>query len=86
MTPQKTFVGISHNAMFRIDPRLNGSKLVQEELNQYASKNEFSCTATTGKGDLIVASQKGDIRLYDKIQKRAKTQLPGLGGMSRIFN
>jgi hypothetical protein len=36
---------------------------------------------TTGKGDLAVASAKGDIRLYDKIDKKAKTQLPGLGGL-----
>jgi hypothetical protein len=80
MTAQKTFVGISHNALFRIDPRLSGSKVVQDQLNQYNSKNQFSCTTTTGKGDLVVASNKGEIRLYDKIQKRAKTQLPGFGG------
>ena len=79
MTPQKTFVGMSHNAFFRIDPRQSGTKLVESEMNQYKSKNEFSCTATTGTGDLVVASDKGDIRLYDKIQKRAKTHLPGLG-------
>lgn len=79
MTPQKTFVGLSHNAVFRIDPRLAGNKLVQDQMNQYQSKNEFSCTTTTGTGDLIVASNKGDIRLYNQIDKRAKTHLPGLG-------
>jgi hypothetical protein len=80
MTPQQTFVGISHNALFRIDPRLSGQKLVDSQLNQYKSKNQFSCAATTGKGDLVVASDKGDLRLYSELQKRAKTHLPGLGG------
>jgi hypothetical protein len=44
MTPAKTFVGISHNALFRIDPRQSGSKLVTTQLNQYQSKNSYSCT------------------------------------------
>ena len=51
-------------------------------MKQYVVKNEFSCGATTGKGELAVASSKGDIRLYDKLDKRAKTLLPGFGGES----
>jgi len=79
LTPQKTFVGVSHNAVFRIDPRLPNKKLVDSQMNQYKSKNEFRCVATTGKGHLVVASDKGELRLYDKIDKRAKTLIPGLG-------
>ena len=79
MTAQQTFVGVSHNAVFRIDPRQAGTKLVESQLNQYKSKNDFSCATTTGKGELVVASNKGDLRLYNQLEKRAKTHLPGLG-------
>ncbi|KAI8803463.1 VID27 cytoplasmic protein-domain-containing protein [Cladochytrium replicatum] len=79
MTPQKTLIGINHNAIFRIDPRLSGKKRVDSESKQYVTKNQFSCAATTGKGELAVASEKGDIRLFNKLGIRAKTALPGLG-------
>ncbi|KAJ3117592.1 hypothetical protein HDU96_006190 [Phlyctochytrium bullatum] len=79
MTTQKTVVGINKNSIFRIDPRLKGNKRVESESNQYKSNNKFSCAITTGKGELAVASDKGDIRLYNKLNIRAKTHLPGLG-------
>ena len=79
LTAQKTLIGINKNAIFRIDPRLNGNKRVENESKQYVSKNGFSCAATTGKGELAVASSKGDIRLFNKLNVRAKTHLPGLG-------
>lgn len=79
MTAQQTLIGINKNAIFRIDPRLNGNKRVISESKQYVTKNEFNCAATTGKGELAVASSKGDIRLYNKLNIRAKTLLPGLG-------
>ena len=79
MTPEQTLVGISHNALFRVDPRLSGTKLVDSQYKQYVSKNKFSGVATTGAGKLAVASEKGDIRLFDTIGKNAKTALPPLG-------
>lgn len=79
MTGEQTFLGISHNALFRVDPRQAGNKIVDSELKQYASKNDFSSIATTEKGYIAVASNKGDIRLFDRLGIRAKTQLPALG-------
>ncbi|UKZ76276.1 hypothetical protein TrVFT333_003975 [Trichoderma virens FT-333] len=79
MTGEQTFLGISHNALFRIDPRQAGNKIVDSELKQYVSKNDFSSVATTEKGYIAVASNKGDIRLFDRLGIRAKTQLPALG-------
>ncbi|QRV72435.1 vacuolar import and degradation protein 27 [Ceratobasidium sp. AG-Ba] len=79
MTPGQTLVGTSHNALFRIDPRVSGNKLVDSEYKQYATKAAFSSVATTDKGGLAVASEKGDIRLFDTIGKNAKTALPALG-------
>ncbi|KIY49273.1 VID27-domain-containing protein [Fistulina hepatica ATCC 64428] len=79
-THEQTFVGASHNALFRIDPRLSGrTKLVESQFKQYVSKNKFSGVATTASGKLAVASEKGDIRLFDTIGKNAKTALPPLG-------
>ncbi|KAN0061049.1 Vacuolar import and degradation protein 27 [Thecaphora frezii] len=79
MTAEKTMIGHSHNGIYRIDPRLAGNKLVDAQFKQYASKNDFSTAATDSKGRLAVASNKGDIRLFDSIGKNAKTALPALG-------
>jgi hypothetical protein len=79
MTNEQTFLGVSNNALYRVDPRLSGQKLVDTDLKQYASKNDFSALATTEKGYIAVASNKGDIRLFDRLGIRAKTTLPALG-------
>jgi hypothetical protein len=79
MTNTQTLVGISHNSLYRIDPRLSGNKLVESQFKQYLSKNEFSVVATTEKGYVAVASNKGDIRLFNEIGKNAKSILPALG-------
>lgn len=79
MTNTQTLVGISHNSLYRIDPRLSGNKLVESQFKQYMSKNEFSVVATTEKGYVAVASNKGDIRLFNEIGKNAKCILPALG-------
>jgi VID27 C-terminal WD40-like domain len=78
-THTQTFVGASHSGLFRVDPRLSGSKLVDSEFKQYATKAKFSSLATTQLGKIVVASAKGDFRLFDSIGKNAKTALPALG-------
>ncbi|KAL7268199.1 Vacuolar import and degradation protein 27 [Rhizina undulata] len=79
MSNEQTFLGLSHNALYRVDPRLAGSKLVESQLKQYVSKNEFSAAATTEKGYIAVASNKGDIRMFDRLGINAKTHIPALG-------
>lgn len=78
-TREQTLVGTSHNALFRIDPRVSGNKMVESQYKQYSGKNKFSGVATTKDGKLAVASEKGDIRLFDSVGKNAKTALPPLG-------
>lgn len=78
-TDEQTFLGLSKNALYRVDPRLSGNKLVDSELKQYVSKNDFSAAATTEKGYIAVASNKGDIRMFDRLGINAKTALPALG-------
>ena len=48
----------------------------------YQSKMGFRTLATTPKGETVVASDRGELRLYDKIDKKAKTLFPGWGGTS----
>lgn len=79
MTGTQTFLGLSSNALYRIDPRLAGTKLAGDTLKQYASKNDFSAAATTEKGYIAVASNKGDVRLFDRLGINAKTHIPALG-------
>ncbi|KAF2195337.1 VID27-domain-containing protein [Zopfia rhizophila CBS 207.26] len=79
MTGEQTFLGLSGNALYRVDPRLSGNKLVDNQLKQYATKNAFSAAATTEKGHIAVASEKGDIRLFDRLGINAKTLIPALG-------
>ncbi|KAL2118871.1 hypothetical protein VTJ04DRAFT_5830 [Mycothermus thermophilus] len=79
MTHEPTFLGISRNALYRVDPRLSGNKLVDAQLKQYTSKNDFSALATTEKGYIAVASNKGDVRLFDRLGINAKTHIPALG-------
>ncbi|KAF2173584.1 hypothetical protein M409DRAFT_48541 [Zasmidium cellare ATCC 36951] len=78
-TDEQTFLGLSKNALYRVDPRRSGNKLVDGELKQYVSKNDFSAAATTEKGYIAVASNKGDIRMFDRLGINAKTALPALG-------
>ncbi|KAG8628740.1 hypothetical protein KVT40_002605 [Elsinoe batatas] len=79
MTDEQTFIGLSNNALYRVDPRLSGNKLVDSELKQYATKNGFTAAATTDKGYIAVASSKGDIRMFDRLGINAKTHIPALG-------
>ena len=79
-TGEQTLVGTSHNALFRIDPRMGGrGGNAIAETKQYATKNKFSGLTTTASGKIAVASEKGDIRLFDTVGKIAKTALPAMG-------
>eukprot|EP00698_Gefionella_okellyi_P012194 TRINITY_DN3265_c0_g1_i1.p1 TRINITY_DN3265_c0_g1~~TRINITY_DN3265_c0_g1_i1.p1 ORF type:complete len:494 (+),score=97.79 TRINITY_DN3265_c0_g1_i1:95-1576(+) len=75
-----TFMGLNGVGFFRVDPRLPGEKTVADERFSYTGKVALSCGATTGTGQLVVGSEKGNIRLYSaNLNTRAKTELPGLG-------
>ncbi|KAJ2346645.1 Vacuolar import and degradation protein 27, partial [Coemansia sp. RSA 2671] len=80
MTGDKTLVGLSHNMLYRIDPRVGGDNMVvQNELQSYTTKSHFTAAATTESGAIVVGSGKGEIRLFDRLGVRAKTTLPALG-------
>ncbi|KAB8346281.1 hypothetical protein FH972_023325 [Carpinus fangiana] len=83
-TDEQTLIGLGKNQMFKIDPRLKDVKVNQDpegsDFKQYAANTKaFSAAATTEKGYIAVASVNGDIRLYDRLGIRAKSNLPTLG-------
>jgi hypothetical protein len=78
-TGEQTLVGATKGALFKIDPRLSGDKLVYDQMKVTTASNEFSALTTTSKGYLAVASAKGDVRLYDRLGINAKTHIPALG-------
>lgn len=78
-TDEQSLLATSDNAVFKIDPRLSGTKMVESNMKSYATKVGFSALASTEKGYIAVASQKGEIRLYDRLGINAKTQLPAMG-------
>lgn len=81
LTNQQTLTGISSNGLFEIDPRLRGTKLVNDQTyKQYkTTNNQFQTLATTESGHIALGSGKGDIRLFDRLGVNAKTALPTLG-------
>ncbi|KAL7748875.1 Vacuolar import and degradation protein 27 [Sorochytrium milnesiophthora] len=76
MEHDKTFIGMSHNAIFRIDPRQKDNKIRENEWQQMMGKVGFTAAATGGNEELVVGNQKGELSLYNKVGIRAKTQLP----------
>ncbi|OAG28881.1 hypothetical protein NEDG_01020 [Nematocida displodere] len=69
------FLSISKNSIYKIDPRATGVV----EGKKYATATKFSAGDANAFGEFAIGSQTGDIRMYDKLDKRAKTLLPGLG-------
>lgn len=80
LTAEPTVLGVSPRGLFKIDPRLNTkNKVVQDESRDYATNTKFSSLSTTEDGYVAVGSEKGDVRLYDRLGIRAKTAVPSLG-------
>lgn len=78
-TGTQTFVGSSRNAIFRVDPRLNKDKLVDSSYKDYKSPFDFTAGVTTADGKLAFATNKGEIKLFDRLGIRAKTAFAQLG-------
>ncbi|GAV53161.1 hypothetical protein ZYGR_0AI04430 [Zygosaccharomyces rouxii] len=80
LTAEQTVLGVSPRGLFKIDPRINTkNKVVQDESKDYATNTKFSSLGTTEDGYIAVGSEKGDVRLYDRLGIRAKTAIPSLG-------
>ena len=95
LDPVQTFVGMNSKGAFRIDPRVSTK---EKQVNNFGFRYQrstdpsFSCAATTVNGDLIMGSNKGDVRLFNHNQiqnenrnqdmkAKAKNQLRLAGGL-----
>eukprot|EP00298_Acanthocystis_sp_HF-20_P017748 c21819_g2_i7.p1 GENE.c21819_g2_i7~~c21819_g2_i7.p1 ORF type:complete len:388 (+),score=143.78 c21819_g2_i7:146-1165(+) len=82
-TGESSFICANNKDFFRMDPRVSSkSKIVESDIKRYTKQIGFSCLATTGKGQLVLGSNKGELRLFNtasKINQNANTQFPGLG-------
>lgn len=54
-------------------------KIAVDESKDYVGKYNFSSIGTTESGYIAIGSEKGDIKLYDRLGIRAKTAIPSLG-------
>lgn len=79
LTDEQTLIGLASNGLFRIDPRLPASKIVDDEATFLQQKPKFLSLATTSQGYIVVASKTGEIRLYNRLGKFATTLIPSLG-------
>ena len=62
--------------MFVLDPRIQKqSKVAQSKI--YKTNNQFSALATNEMGNIAVASNNGDIRLYTDVDKNARNRFKG---------
>jgi hypothetical protein len=80
----QTFKGVSHNTVFTVDPRLStfgkgGSTIVGDQSRSYTGKPGFCQLVTTGSGGIALASEKGELKLFDRLGIRAKTALVAMG-------
>ena len=78
MTNEPTLIGITSNAVFRIDPR-SPERIVQGQCKRHIVKTDFISLTTSDLGHITVGSRRGDIRLFDGPGQMAKTTLPPLG-------
>eukprot|EP01134_Creolimax_fragrantissima_P008365 CFRG8365T1 len=80
-TDEDILVGLNKNRVMMLDGRLSGDKVVTDQSYGYAAntKPQLSCLHTTAAGEVVIGSEKGEIRMFNKINMRAKTLLPGFG-------
>lgn len=71
MENANTFVAVGNTGAFMIDPRVPHTQKQKPGVGFFYSRNAnpyFTCGATTANGDLILGSEKGDIRLFNSRQ------------------
>ena len=75
-TNESLFYGITKDRVILMDPRL--SNLVANETS-YKSKIDFTCISTNNENEIAVGNEQGEVKLYNALGVRAKTNLK-LGG------
>eukprot|EP00834_Sanchytrium_tribonematis_P000425 NODE_8_length_66115_cov_0.981823.p10 type:complete len:474 gc:universal NODE_8_length_66115_cov_0.981823:57399-58820(+) len=79
LTNEQQFYGITNNDVLLMDPR---SRNLASQTTSYKSNPNFTAIKTGGKDDQIaVANEQGELKLYNKLGIRAKTNLKLAGGI-----
>ncbi|KAL9550780.1 hypothetical protein MBANPS3_004564 [Mucor bainieri] len=77
---EQTLCGITSSAVFRIDPLQAGkNKIKSSEYKKHLTKTDFSVAASTACGHLVVAGNRGDMRIFNALSTMARTTLPSIG-------
>lgn len=79
MTDDKCILGVTNNALFTMDGRVNDKNKIVD-IKTYKTNPKIETIATSNFGGIAVGSSNGEIRLYKQIGQNAKTLLPGFGG------
>lgn len=74
----RTLLGIDHNSIFQLDPRLKSGESVVNE-KTYKTPINFTSLSSSMQGGFALGNAKGEIRLYKQVGQIAKTLLPGMG-------
>ena len=75
-TDEPLVLGVNKSSVFSLDSRAHGQVAKQY---QYSSAIGMNSVVANGEGAVATGSEKGEIRLYNDLNKQAKTRLPGLG-------
>lgn len=79
-TGEESMLGLNNNSIFQMDFR---DKNITKNQTYSTRGLHFTSIATTLTGEVVVGDSSGDLRMYSDISKRAKTNLPGLGDLTR---
>lgn len=77
-TIEPTFFVVSPKTVALMDPRIPENSMIAQG-KTYAKSYAFSSVASNSDGNLVVGSEKGEIRLYKQAGDAAKNLFPGLG-------
>ena len=80
LSPYCDIYGINKNKIFSMDGRVNRkNKIVEDKIYGPGSSKDFTCIATPQFEAFAIGSKDGNIRLYNDINKNAKTLIPCFG-------
>lgn len=72
-------MGVNYNSVFSLDNRISDSNKMAQHFTYSSGTPKMKCMTTGSLGQIATGSDTGEIRLFNSIDKRAKTLLPGLG-------
>ena len=73
-TDEKVIYGVNPKSVFTLDERVNNKNNIGD-IKMYQQKNHANKIISTGEGQFVTGSEKGDLRFYDRIGIKAKNLL-----------